>query len=43
MKLHEYQARDLLASHGVPLPGGRVASTPPKPARSPRSLAAASS
>ena len=28
MKLHEYQARDLLASHGVPLPGGRVASTP---------------
>jgi len=28
VKLHEYQARDLLASHGVPVPRGRVASTP---------------
>ena len=28
MKLHEYQARDLLAKHGVPVPGGRVAATP---------------
>ncbi len=27
MKLHEYQARDLLASHGVPVTGGGVAST----------------
>ncbi|MCA9855092.1 MAG: acetate--CoA ligase family protein, partial [Dehalococcoidia bacterium] len=28
MKLHEYQARDLLARHGVAVTGGRVASTP---------------
>jgi succinyl-CoA synthetase beta subunit len=28
MKLHEYQARDLLANHGVPVTGGGVASTP---------------
>jgi succinyl-CoA synthetase beta subunit len=28
VKLHEYQARDLLASHGVPVTRGRVASTP---------------
>ncbi len=28
MKLHEYQARDLIASHGVPVTGGGVASTP---------------
>ena len=28
MKLHEYQARDLLARYGVPLPCGRVAATP---------------
>ncbi len=28
MKLHEYQARDLLAKHGVPVTVGRVASTP---------------
>ncbi|MCC7365826.1 MAG: ADP-forming succinate--CoA ligase subunit beta [Dehalococcoidia bacterium] len=28
MKLHEFQARDLLAKHGVPVPGGRVAATP---------------
>jgi succinyl-CoA synthetase beta subunit len=27
MKLHEYQARDLLARHGVPVTGGGVAST----------------
>jgi len=27
LKLHEYQARDLLAAHGVPVPGGRVAAT----------------
>lgn len=25
MNIHEYQARDILAAHGVPVPGGRVA------------------
>jgi succinyl-CoA synthetase beta subunit len=28
MKLHEYQAKDLLARYGVPVPQGRVARTP---------------
>jgi succinyl-CoA synthetase beta subunit len=28
MNIHEYQARDILAQHGVPVPGGAVASTP---------------
>ena len=28
MNIHEYQARDLLAEHGVPVPRGSVASTP---------------
>ncbi|MQA00760.1 MAG: ADP-forming succinate--CoA ligase subunit beta [Dehalococcoidia bacterium] len=28
MKLHEYQAKELLARYGVPVPGGRVARTP---------------
>ncbi|HXH21524.1 MAG TPA: ADP-forming succinate--CoA ligase subunit beta [Dehalococcoidia bacterium] len=28
MKVHEYQAKELLASYGVPVPRGRVASTP---------------
>ena len=28
MKLHEYQARDLLAKFGIPVTGGGVASTP---------------
>jgi succinyl-CoA synthetase beta subunit len=28
MKVHEYQARDILARFGVPLPRGRVAVTP---------------
>jgi len=28
MKLHEYQARDLLARNGVPVTAGRVAATP---------------
>ncbi|HEU5011766.1 MAG TPA: ATP-grasp domain-containing protein, partial [Roseiflexaceae bacterium] len=28
MKLHEYQARDVLASYGIPVTGGGVASTP---------------
>ena len=28
MKLHEYQAKELLARFGVPVPKGRVARTP---------------
>ena len=28
MKIHEYQAKALLARHGVPVPRGEVASTP---------------
>jgi len=28
MNIHEYQARDLLAAHGVPVPAGRVAHSP---------------
>ncbi len=28
MKLHEYQARDILAKYGIPVTGGGVASTP---------------
>lgn len=28
MKVHEYQAKSLLAQYGIPLPGGRAASTP---------------
>jgi succinyl-CoA synthetase beta subunit len=28
MKLHEYQARDLLAKYGIPMTGGGVATTP---------------
>lgn len=30
MKIHEYQAKQLLARHGVPVPRGRVATTPPE-------------
>ena len=28
MKLHEYQSKNLFASYGVPIPKGKVASTP---------------
>ena len=28
MKLHEYQAKELLARYGVPVPKGNVATTP---------------
>ena len=28
MKIHEYQAKEILGRHGVPVPNGRVASTP---------------
>ena len=28
MKVHEYQAKELLAQYGVPVPGGRVAASP---------------
>ena len=33
MKLHEYQAKELLARHGIPVPRGGVASTPDEAAR----------
>ena len=33
MKLHEYQAKELLARHGIPVPRGGVASTPEEAAR----------
>jgi succinyl-CoA synthetase beta subunit len=28
MNIHEYQARDILSAHGVPVPPGRIATTP---------------
>ena len=28
MKIHEYQAKDIFASYGIPVPAGRVAFTP---------------
>ena len=28
MNLHEYQAREILRRHGIPVPSGDVASTP---------------
>jgi len=28
MKIHEYQAKELLAKHGIPIPKGKVASSP---------------
>jgi succinyl-CoA synthetase beta subunit len=28
MNIHEYQARDILRDHGVPVPAGRIATTP---------------
>jgi len=28
VKVHEYQAKELLASYGVPVPRGRLAETP---------------
>ena len=28
MNIHEYQARDIFRAHGIPVPGGEVASTP---------------
>ena len=28
MNLHEYQARDILRKHGIPVPPGDVATTP---------------
>ena len=34
MKIHEYQAKTILARYGVPIPQGEVALTRPKPARS---------
>ena len=33
MKIHEYQAKQLLAKYGVPIPAGEVAETPDEAAR----------
>ena len=33
MKIHEYQAKEILAKHGIPVPAGSVASTPQEAAR----------
>ncbi|MBC8477512.1 MAG: acetate--CoA ligase family protein, partial [Dehalococcoidia bacterium] len=30
MKIHEYQAKELLSGYGVPVPQGRVAKTAPE-------------
>lgn len=30
MNIHEYQARDIFRAHGIPVPGGEVAATPPE-------------
>jgi succinyl-CoA synthetase beta subunit len=38
MKLHEYQAKEILARHGVPVPAGKVASTPEEAIALARSL-----
>ena len=38
MKIHEYQAKEILASQGVPVPKGRVASTPEEAAEITREL-----
>ncbi len=41
MKLHEYQAKALLAGHGVPVPAGRVVRTPEDAAAAARELGGA--
>ncbi len=38
MKIHEYQAKELLARYGVPVPSGRVATTPEQAAEIARKL-----
>ncbi|MFQ5860288.1 MAG: ADP-forming succinate--CoA ligase subunit beta [Dehalococcoidia bacterium] len=38
MKLHEYQAKELLAQYGVPVPRGHVAQTPQEAAQAARAL-----
>lgn len=40
MKLHEYQARDLLARYGIPVTGGNVATTPEEARRIAESIGA---
>ena len=39
MKLHEYQAKALMAQYGIPLPRGGVASTPEEVRQQARSWA----
>src|SRR5690606_28477748 len=38
MNIHEYQARDLLSAHGVPVPPGKVATTAEEAERIAREL-----
>lgn len=41
MNLHEYQAKDLFRTYGIPVPPGRVASTPEEAVEAARSLGGA--
>ena len=36
MKIHEYQAKEILRNYGVPIPKGGVAETPEEALRLPR-------
>ena len=38
MKIHEYQAKEILAKHGIPVPAGSVASTPAEAAEAAREI-----
>lgn len=38
MKLHEFQAKEILAKYGIPVPRGRVARTPDEAATIAREL-----
>jgi succinyl-CoA synthetase beta subunit len=40
MKIHEYQAKQILRNHGVPVPNGKVATTPAEALEAARSLSA---
>src|SRR5579884_4106565 len=38
MNLHEYQAKDLFRTYGIPVPAGRVAASPEEAAEAARAL-----
>jgi len=38
MNLHEYQAKDVFRSYGIPVPAGQVATTPEEAAEAARAL-----